>query len=231
MDLLDTCGQRGLPLEDLEEALKDRIESQGDLNKPSLANQAIQYALDNWLIDKTIDYCRDSRGVEVGELRWFLRALSEEESEELKQLPDIKKQIIRILRRQETERRLGMMRAEELLKRLQDKGFETQYVPIADIRVSDVFKAEEGKLVKWIRLIPEFELTEDFKQTMEELDKISLQKELRREWGRGECGEPRRFFLHLTSRSLRCHGHCWIPPFLSLHVGTVVLLYQMLQRA
>ncbi|TFG09710.1 hypothetical protein EU538_04130 [Candidatus Thorarchaeota archaeon] len=74
-----------------------------------------------------------------------------------------------------------MMRAEELLEKLRNKGFETQYVPIADIRVSDVFKAEEGKLVEWIYLIPQFELTEEYKQGMRELDEISLQKELRRE--------------------------------------------------
>ncbi len=177
LEILREAGPQGLPVEDVRALLEKRIDYQ-DAGSP---DQVIEYALDNWLIDKTIDYCRDTRGVEVGELRWFLRALSEEESEELKQLPDIKKQIIRILRRQETERGLGMIRAEELLEKLRNKGFETQYVPIADIRVSDVFKAEEGKLVKWIRLIPEFELTEDFKQTMKELEDMSLRKDIRRE--------------------------------------------------
>ncbi len=181
MDLLDTCDQTGLPLEDLEEALEDRIESHDDLKEPGLANQAIRHALDNWLIDKTIDYRRNKSGEEVGALIWFCRKLTQDESEKLRRLSEIEKETIRILRAQETEEGLGTMRERDLLEYLRAKGFETDFAPSIEDYVSDYFKTEDGENVEWIYLVPQFELTEEYKQGMRELDEMSLQKELRRE--------------------------------------------------
>ncbi|TFG09712.1 hypothetical protein EU538_04140 [Candidatus Thorarchaeota archaeon] len=181
MDLLDSCDKRGLPLEDLEEALADRIRAESDIEGNDLANQAIRHALDNWLIDQTIDYRHNERGVEVGPLIWFCRKLTQEESEELKQLPDIEKETIRILREQQSEEGLGTMRERDLLEHLRSRGFETEFTPMIEDYVSDYFTTEDGELVEWIYLVPQFELSEDYKQGMRELDEMSLQKELRRE--------------------------------------------------
>ncbi len=181
MDLLDSCDKRGLPLEDLKQALTDRIRAESDLDDNNLANQAIRHALDNWLIDQTIDYRHNERGVEVGPLIWFCRKLTQEESEELKQLPEIEKEIIRILREQETEDDLGTIRTTNLLETLRARGVEAKSVPMVEGHVADFFTTEDGKLVRWHYLIPEFELTEEYNQGMRELDEMSLQKELRRE--------------------------------------------------
>lgn len=177
LEILLEAEPQGLPIEDARALLKRRVEAP-DSNS---VDQVIQYALDNWLVDKTIDYCRDSSGEEVGELRWFLRPLGEDESKEMRALPEIKKEIIRILRGQDTERGIGMIRAEELLSKLREKGFDPHIIPTIENRVSDVFKTEDDKLVEWYYLVPQFELTEEYKQMNEELDEISLQKELRRE--------------------------------------------------
>jgi hypothetical protein len=181
MDLLDSCDRRGLPLEDLEEALRDRIHAESDIDSNDLANQAIRYALDNWLIDKTIDYRHDESGEEVGPLIWFCRKLTQNESEKLRQMPEIKKETIRILREQETDVDLGRMRERDLLEYLRAKGFETDFAPYIEDYVSDYFIMEDGELVEWIYVVPQFELTEEYKQGMRELDEMSLQKELRRE--------------------------------------------------
>ncbi len=163
--------------------------------------QAIQHALDNWLIDKVIDYPLNSEGKEVGRLTWFLCPLSEEESDFLKNLPDIEKTVLKILRERETEYGLGTMSEEDLLLRLEELGFEADYVPIIEDRVSDFYEPENDELIAWYYLVPRFERTPEFKKTMKELDKLSLRKELRYEReSRARCMCAISLFLLLIGR-------------------------------
>ncbi len=68
-----------------------------------------------------------------------------------------------------------------LLEHLRTKGFETDFAPTIGDYVSDYFTTEDGENVEWIYLLPQFELNGDYKQMNEEIDEMSLRKELRRE--------------------------------------------------
>ncbi len=73
------------------------------------------------------------------------------------------------------------MSEENLLLYLEALGFEADYVPTIEDRISDFYEPEDGELIAWYYLVPQFERTPVFKKTMKELEEISLQKELQHE--------------------------------------------------
>lgn len=180
LGLLEKMGSKGAPLKDVEKELANSLEKRRNSQELSRASETIEYALDSWLVDKTIDYRKNERGFDIGEPKWFIRSLSQEESDTLKKLPDVKKAVIRILRNSETEYGVGTMREDELLSSLRESGFNVDYVPKVKDIVSVFYKSENDHMVAWLYIVPEDERSEEYKQAMHEAAMRAFDKEDRK---------------------------------------------------
>ncbi|MFQ5834146.1 MAG: hypothetical protein ACE5H4_15690 [Candidatus Thorarchaeota archaeon] len=169
----------GLPLTTTKKMLEERIGTQMEGDASSLAQQAIDYALDHWLVDKIIDYPGDEDTLPTWKRAWFLRVLSEEESRRLKQLPEVKRAFLRLLHECETEKELGAIREQDALRSLRELGFNIDKVPWISHKISTTYEKEADKPIIWYYLTPQDELSEEFKATMEEADRKDWERQLR----------------------------------------------------
>jgi hypothetical protein len=91
-------------------------------------HQAIESALDEWILDKTViepsEYMLDSLGYCASEVVWGLKILSEEEAERYCNLKPIVKELINLLRERNHPRTLGMMPVSEAHRLLSERGFD-----------------------------------------------------------------------------------------------------------
>ncbi|TFG09711.1 hypothetical protein EU538_04135 [Candidatus Thorarchaeota archaeon] len=161
LGILRDVRTRGAPFKWTKQELQRRIQEDLLLDSSELASRAIESALDHWLVDKTIDNPRNENGEPIDAETWFLRLLTEKESESLRKLPDHKKAVIRLLREQETEEDLGCITEADLLSELENLGFEEEYVSRIEGKVSTFYGSESGEPIKWYYLIPQSELSDE----------------------------------------------------------------------
>lgn len=122
-------------------------------------------------MDKTIDYPTDEDELPTWQRTWFLKLLSKEESIRLQQLSDVKRAFLRLLHECETEKKLGAIREQDALQKLEELGFSVKKVPWIPDKLSTFYERENGKPVIWYYLTPQDELSEDFKTMMKEADR------------------------------------------------------------
>lgn len=156
---------KGLPLLLVEQRLFDWLGSLSAEDSPSLIRDTIDYALDNWLIEKIPAYDLETSGKHI----WFLRVLSKKESKRLRNLPKVEQVMLRLLQNCDGPTRLGGMTQESILKTLRTLGFDIDVVPYIPGRVEDALVIENGELVRWFYLIPQEELSEKHETDVDEL--------------------------------------------------------------
>ena len=166
----------GIPLDEIKIKLSENSELKDSSNRKEVINEAIEYALDNWLIDKVIDSPTYEDGIPVGSPTWLLKKLEKDESNELQSLPAAKKAYLKILRSSGDSAYLGMISEDDALKRLGELGFELDRAPHISDRTQIIFDYDEGKLVRWCSLIPEFEKTEEAKQAIRQLEEKNMRE-------------------------------------------------------
>ena len=126
-------------------------------NHIAIAENAIKDALDNWIVDKVIDYVEDE--VSERETDWFLRTLTSEERKHRSELSDVKKEFIKILRECEVDGRLGVILESDAIQQLMMRGFDVDFVPhIAGLTGEFVRFADDGESIIWHYLVPKYEL-------------------------------------------------------------------------
>lgn len=142
----------------------------------------IELALDEFQIDKVLDYAEDKWNLYGGRPLWHLLKLTPEDAEKLRNLNKVDLALLRLLKKQNTPRHEGEMKSEDARIILQEQGFTE-----ADLRslwVEDYtdhhYEFEDGKSIEWCRLIPEDEKTEEYKKAMEEIEEEFWEKEERR---------------------------------------------------
>ena len=169
VSLLRASGKRGLPLTIAQNRLEERLKTGGCDNPSLTAEQAIQYALDNWIVDKIVDAPETQDGVpKLGEV-WFLTALDPQETAALQKLPQVEQMVLKILRSRDLRVRLGAIRAGDLLEQLRQQGFHIDRVPIVVDTVEEFSTVdEEGRIEYWYGLIPRYQQTEDYKAMIRE---------------------------------------------------------------
>ena len=79
----------------------------------------------------------------------------------LRSFSEMERVFLRILRNSETDGRLGVIRADIALKKLQEFGFDLDYVPYIPDVTNDFFSIENGELVEYHYIIPEYEKSEE----------------------------------------------------------------------
>jgi hypothetical protein len=129
----------------------------------------VEYALDNWIVDKILDY-DDNSEESIGKPVWFIRLLNEKDAESLSNLSDEAKWLLKILRKSKTDGILGVIRASDALKNLNEKGYDLRLVPHIPDRVDEYFKTVDGEFTHFYYLIPEDEKSEEYKAGLRELD-------------------------------------------------------------
>ena len=121
----------------------------------------IAYVLDNWVLDKVVDYPAFDGFVPLGFLTWFLKYLDKDESEYLRNLAPEAQALIKILRSCNVPHHLGELQEDLILKQLHKKRYSVDEVPFIRNKVDEFLTLENGSRVRWHRLIPEFELAEN----------------------------------------------------------------------
>ncbi|MFX1606746.1 MAG: hypothetical protein ACFFDD_12700 [Promethearchaeota archaeon] len=163
IELLENTKSKQMPLRELI----IRLQENQDININ--ARTVIEYALDNWIVDKILDY-DDNSEESIGKPVWFIRILDENEIEILRNLSKEAKCLLKILRKSDTDGVLGVASTSDLIKTLHERGHDLDLVPHIPGRVDDFFKTVEGELVQFHYLIPEDEKSEEYKAGLRELD-------------------------------------------------------------
>ncbi len=167
IELLENTELNKIPQRELEYELQKILRINDSIEVDT--RTVIQYALDNWMIDKILDY-DDNSNESVGQLVWFLCTLNEKEAEALRILPKVVKCFIKILRSSNTTGNLGVVRADEVLRVLYEHDYDIEHVPYILGKTDDFFRPEDGKLVQFHYIVPEDEKSEEYKASLSELN-------------------------------------------------------------
>ncbi len=173
IELLENTELNKIPQRELEYELQKILRINDSIEVDT--RTVIQYALDNWMIDKILDYDDNSMN-SVGQLVWFLCTLTEAETEALRNLPEVAKSFLKILHSSNITGDLGVVRADDALEALNEDGYDIEYVPYIPSKTNDFFRPEDGKLVQFHYLVPENEKSEEYKAGLNELDKKMRKK-------------------------------------------------------
>lgn len=166
----------GIPISKLKQRLMEKEEIRGFKNHEEIVNQAIEYALQEGLIDKVIDSPRYEDDIPIGLPTWLLKKVDEEETEFLSNLSEVKQEYLRLLRSTTNANEIGMLKEEDVIKKLQERGFDVERAPHVSGRTQIIFDYNGEEPIRWCRLIPEFERTEEFKQSIRELEEKNLRE-------------------------------------------------------
>ena len=175
IELITESGVRAIPLDKAKNKLEERLKSLSDKAIETDAFKVIQYALDNWIIDKIIDEQPAN-----GQLVWYINDLDKEESQFYHELSNLEKAVIKILRTCEDGDMIGRIKEDDLLSRLRELGFTVQSIPYIPNKTYVSFTRENGDVIRWWYLVTQFELSDSYKEHMDELHDIEEQKHRQR---------------------------------------------------
>ena len=175
IELLSQSDSKGVQLDALKATLRDRLISDSSGNPQTDASKIIQYALDNWIVDKVIDDPEP-----IGPPVWFIKILDDEGVKFYCGLPEVEKAAIKILRTSEYDGELGTIREDVLLRHLHELGFDVERIPFVSEVMSISFTSDNEKMVRIWHITPQFELSDEFKKFMEEAERAHEEKLSRR---------------------------------------------------
>lgn len=158
MDLLKQQEGHKLPLTKAKEKLQSLIPEE---NAKITAEQAIEEALDELMIEKVLDYDETDKD-STGQLVWFLRIPNKERREQLENLSEEDRTFLRILYNSESHGRLGAIPADVASEKLQEVGVGSDYVPFISGLTYDFFKNGEDESVMYHYLLAEDEKDREF---------------------------------------------------------------------
>ncbi|MBS3793437.1 MAG: hypothetical protein KGY80_00870 [Candidatus Thorarchaeota archaeon] len=158
MDLLKQQEGHKLPLTKAKEKLQSLIPEE---NAKVIAEQAIEEALDELMIEKVLDYDETDKD-STGHLVWFLRIPNKERREQLENLSEEDRTFLRILYNSESHDRPGAIPADVASEKLQEVGVGSDYVPFIPGLTYDFFKNGDGESVMYHYLLAENEKDREF---------------------------------------------------------------------
>jgi hypothetical protein len=151
----------------------------GNTHQMEDIKQAIEQAIDDFKIDKVLDYPDDEWNLSSGRPLWHLLILTPDDADRLRNLDKVDFALLRLLKSQTTPKQEGEMKSEDARTILREQGFtddDLQSLWVEDL-VDHHYEFKDEKSIEWCRLIPENEKTEEYKKTMEEIQEEFARKE------------------------------------------------------
>lgn len=151
-----------------------------------IAEQIVQLAIEEWIVQKTIDYPSYDDDIPLGYPEWHLKIVTAEEKTQFAQLKPVQHALLKILYSMKTnQKRLGAVEETEAIDLLSGMGFDVTDIPLVPDKVSIFFLSKDDTRTKWYHLIPEYEKRESYVKDVEEMLQKSMDKE-RREMSFGD---------------------------------------------
>lgn len=141
--------------------------------------RAIESAMDQYLVDKVLDYPDDEWNLYGGRPIWHILKLDTEEADKLQNLKPVNLALLRLLKTQTDVDSLGEIKSEDVRTILIEQGFNEDDVRSLWIEgyVDYHYDFENDRSIEWCRLIPENEKTEEYKREEERIQDESARKE------------------------------------------------------
>ncbi|MFW9806291.1 MAG: hypothetical protein ACFFFK_06135 [Candidatus Thorarchaeota archaeon] len=174
VEVLDEDSSRRIPRRIIEMELSNQY-------KPEDVKKAISNLVENFIINLVIDYPPSNSGLNTGHPHWFLKILSPDERQELRDLTPLQISLLRILQETDDEGFPSEVPVSEVNAKLIASGFsedEVEWLSITD-RVYQVKTNRDGVSVRCFMIIPEYEKTEEYRKFQEESELHATEKELR----------------------------------------------------
>jgi len=164
--------ETGVPKQVVESRLTERFSA-------DVCRDTIRYALDNFLVDLVVDYPLPTWGILEGHHVWHFRRLSPESAKKLQDLDPVDLALVRLLQQQAEPGHIGEMRERDAKAELTRQGFKEDELRALwiDGMADSPWAFEGDEKIKWLRLVPEYEKTEEHKRAEEEWDRIALDRE------------------------------------------------------
>ena len=174
LKLLDEAENKQLPRRVVEQKLATQYDNEDIQN-------AISSLLSDFEIDLVVDYPSDNSGLNTGRPHWFLKILSDDEKQKLRELPQLKMSLLNILRNTSDDDFPGTLPIEVVNNQLISEGYSTDEIKWLSItgRITRAKITGDAGLVSCYMIVPEYEKTEEHKQFLEEAARRATEKELR----------------------------------------------------
>jgi len=137
----------------------------------------IEYVLDHHLVEKTIDYPPEDWD-SFDKPTWYVRPLSSEDAQSHRSLPPHEWALLKLLWNQNDRDHLGQMKLEAVRGELRRQGFTEDVLEVLTIDglVDHFFTTEDGVMTEWCYVLPEWEKTEEYKRSEEEILRQAQEK-------------------------------------------------------
>ena len=138
----------------------------------------IEYALDHHVVEKVIDYPPEDWDSFEKPI-WYVRTLSSEDAESHRSLPPHEWALLKLLWNQNDRDHLGQMKLEAVRAELRRQGFTEDDLEVLTIDglVDHFFTTEDDVMTEWCYVLPEWEKTEEYRRSEEEIQRQALEKE------------------------------------------------------
>jgi hypothetical protein len=149
----------------------------GKLQLGGSASQLIEDALNNHLVEKVIDYPPENWDSFEKPI-WYVRPTSAEVAESYRNLPPHEWALLKLLWNQNDRNHLGQMKLEAAQEELRRQGFPERRLRVLVIEgvVGHFFTTEDGVMTEWCYVLPEWEKTEEYKRSEEEILRQAQEK-------------------------------------------------------
>jgi len=173
MKMVVDAGNRGVPLEAVYHVMNRHLSHRTTKERTLIIQKSIDYILNMRMALKTVDHDSTSR------LVWFLKQLTDEESERLRELPAIKQALLKMLYGCDDGFQPGAMKTDDVLKELRSLGFDADRVPHVQGITDEALVPDGDSTLWWTYIVPQYELSEEFKALEETSDKKAREHEIR----------------------------------------------------
>jgi hypothetical protein len=185
--IADETGIAGVPLALVKQRIKEQSQNQGMECDDSLIQSVIDEALNEWVIDKTLDELsyermRELDIPETSGFIWHLKVLAEQKRNFYMSLRPEEKALIGLLRNQNREGHFGEMPKHEAIRILEEQGFSNhlEHIHVEDTIDDFMTRWDDTPNLWCYGLVKEFEKTEEYKKWQEEMLEQATEKEARR---------------------------------------------------
>ncbi|TFF91772.1 hypothetical protein EU545_02950 [Candidatus Thorarchaeota archaeon] len=167
---MDDAENRCVSLKAIYSRMDQALSNRPKEERREITSKAIEAILNGWKALKVVDYDNQSK------LAWHLKALTDKEIQEYRELPETAKALLKMLYQSHDGFQPGAMKHDDVLKNLRKHGFDVDDIPYA---LGIVEEAIAGDDEWWVYLKPMYEFSDEFKALQKESEEKAWKKQ---EW-------------------------------------------------